>query len=346
MSDSKHVTYEDAGVDTAEGGRAVDAIKQMVKDTNRPEVIGGIGGFGGLFSAAALKDMEDPILISGTDGVGTKLVLAQIMDRHETVGQDLVAMCVNDILASGAEPLFFLDYVAIGHIEAEHMAKIIKGVADGCKLAGCALVGGEMAEHPGVMAPADYDLAGFTVGVVDRSKMLDPANVRPGDVILGLASSGVHSNGFSLVRRVFGIGEKDLKEYDEKLGASLLDTLLTPTRIYVKPVLKLLEEVHVRSISHITGGGFFENIPRCLPKGVSASIQKSSYSVPKIFRLIQETGDISERDMYNTFNMGIGMCIVVPPEEASKALTLLEKEGELVWKIGEVISGDEGVELW
>ena len=192
MSDSKHVTYEDAGVDTAEGGRAVDAIKQMVKDTNRPEVIGGIGGFGGLFSVAALKDMEDPILISGTDGVGTKLVLAQIMDRHETVGQDLVAMCVNDILASGAEPLFFLDYVAIGHIEAEHMAKIIKGVADGCKLAGCALVGGEMAEHPGVMAPADYDLAGFTVGVVDRPKMLDPANVRPGDVILGLPSTGVH----------------------------------------------------------------------------------------------------------------------------------------------------------
>ena len=193
MGDSKHVTYEDAGVDTAEGGRAVDAIKQMVKDTNRSEVIGGIGGFGGLFSAAALKDMEDPILISGTDGVGTKLVLAQIMDRHETVGQDLVAMCVNDILASGAEPLFFLDYVAIGHIEAEHMAKIIKGVADGCKLAGCALVGGEMAEHPGVMAPADYDLAGFTVGVVDRPKMLDPANVRPGDVILGLPSTGVHS---------------------------------------------------------------------------------------------------------------------------------------------------------
>lgn len=205
MSDSKHVTYEDAGVDTAEGGRAVDAIKQMVKDTNRPEVIGGIGGFGGLFSAAALKDMEDPILISGTDGVGTKLVLAQIMDRHETVGQDLVAMCVNDILASGAEPLFFLDYVAIGHIEAEHMAKIIKGVADGCKLAGCALVGGEMAEHPGVMAPADYDLAGFTVGVVDRPKMLDPANVRPGDVILGLPSTGVHSNGYSLVRKVIGV---------------------------------------------------------------------------------------------------------------------------------------------
>ena len=202
---TKHVTYEDAGVDTAEGGRAVDAIKQMVKETNRPEVIGGIGGFGGLFSAAALKDMEDPILISGTDGVGTKLVLAQLLDRHETVGQDLVAMCVNDILASGAEPLFFLDYVAIGHIEAEHMAKIVKGVADGCKLAGCALVGGEMAEHPGVMRPDDYDLAGFTVGVVDRPKMIDPANVRPGDVIIGLPSTGVHSNGYSLVRKVIGV---------------------------------------------------------------------------------------------------------------------------------------------
>lgn len=205
MAESKHVTYEDAGVDTAEGGRAVDAIKQMVKETNRPEVIGGIGGFGGLFSAAALKDMEDPILISGTDGVGTKLVLAQILDRHETVGQDLVAMCVNDILASGAEPLFFLDYVAIGHIEAEHMAKIVKGVADGCKLAGCALVGGEMAEHPGVMRPDDYDLAGFTVGVVDRPKMIDPANVREGDVIIGLPSTGVHSNGYSLVRKVIGV---------------------------------------------------------------------------------------------------------------------------------------------
>ena len=253
MSDSKHVTYEDAGVDTAEGGRAVDAIKQMVKDTNRPEVIGGIGGFGGLFSAAALKDMEDPILISGTDGVGTKLVLAQIMDRHETVGQDLVAMCVNDILASGAEPLFFLDYVAIGHIEAEHMAKIIKGVADGCKLAGCALVGGEMAEHPGVMAPADYDLAGFTVGVVDRPKMLDPANVRPGDVILGLPSTGVHSNGYSLVRKVIGVdgikpgtpeaaakAEELSRPLEELGGASLADALLAPTRIYVKPVLELL----------------------------------------------------------------------------------------------------------
>ena len=246
---SKHVTYEDAGVDTAEGARAVDAIKQMVAETNRPEVVGGIGGFGGLFSAAALKDMEDPILISGTDGVGTKLVLAQLLDRHETVGQDLVAMCVNDILASGAEPLFFLDYVAIGHIEASQMAKIVKGVADGCKLAGCALVGGEMAEHPGVMRPDDYDLAGFAVGVVDRPKMIDPANVQAGDVILGLPSTGVHSNGYSLVRKVIGVDgmvpgtpeaeakRAELEVVREDLGGvSLADALLAPTRIYVKPV--------------------------------------------------------------------------------------------------------------
>lgn len=256
----------------------------MVKDTNRPEVIGGIGGFGGLFSAAALKDMEDPILISGTDGVGTKLVLAQIMDRHETVGQDLVAMCVNDILASGAEPLFFLDYVAIGHIEAEHMAKIIKGVADGCKLAGCALVGGEMAEHPGRHGPADYDLAGFTVGVVDRPKMLDPANVRPGDVILGLPSTGVHSNGYSLVRKVIGVdgikpgtpeaaakAEELSRPLEELGGASLADALLAPTRIYVKPILELLRGgANVHAIAHITGGGITENLNRALADDVDA----------------------------------------------------------------------------
>ncbi len=264
---TKHVTYEDAGVDTAEGARAVDAIKQMVAETNRPEVIGGIGGFGGLFSAAAIKDMEDPILISGTDGVGTKLVLAQLLDRHETVGQDLVAMCVNDILASGAEPLFFLDYVAIGHIEAEQMAKIVKGVADGCKLAGCALVGGEMAEHPGVMRPDDYDMAGFAVGVVDRPKMINPENVKAGDVIIGLPSTGVHSNGYSLVRKVIGVDgiipgtpeaeakRAELEQVLEELGGiSLADALLAPTRIYVKPVLELLRGgAPVHALAHITG---------------------------------------------------------------------------------------------
>ena len=345
MSDSKHVTYEDAGVDTAEGGRAVDAIKQMVKDTNRPEVIGGIGGFGGLFSAAALKDMEDPILISGTDGVGTKLVLAQIMDRHETVGQDLVAMCVNDILASGAEPLFFLDYVAIGHIEAEHMAKIIKGVADGCKLAGCALVGGEMAEHPGVMAPADYDLAGFTVGVVDRLKMLDPANVRPGDVILGLPSTGVHSNGYSLVRKVFDVENADLGQYYGELGCELGEELLRPTKIYVRPVLAAVEAADVRGISHITGGGFYENIPRCIPDGLCAKIEKKALHIPPIFPLLARMGGISERDMFNTFNMGTGMVLVAARDSADKALAALHSLGQEAGVIGEIVSGEEKVAL-
>ena len=345
MSDSKHVTYEDAGVDTAEGGRAVDAIKQMVKDTNRPEVIGGIGGFGGLFSAAALKDMEDPILISGTDGVGTKLVLAQIMDRHETVGQDLVAMCVNDILASGAEPLFFLDYVAIGHIEAEHMAKIIKGVADGCKLAGCALVGGEMAEHPGVMAPADYDLAGFTVGVVDRPKMLDPANVRPGDVILGLPSTGVHSNGYSLVRKVFDVENADLGQYYGELGCELGEELLRPTKIYVRPVLAAVEAADVRGISHITGGGFYENIPRCIPDGLCAKIEKKALHIPPIFPLLARMGGISERDMFNTFNMGTGMVLVAAKDSADKALAALHSLGQEAGVIGEIVLGEEKVEL-
>ncbi len=345
MSDSKHVTYEDAGVDTAEGGRAVDAIKQMVKDTNRPEVIGGIGGFGGLFSAAALKDMEDPILISGTDGVGTKLVLAQIMDRHETVGQDLVAMCVNDILASGAEPLFFLDYVAIGHIEAEHMAKIIKGVADGCKLAGCALVGGEMAEHPGVMAPADYDLAGFTVGVVDRPKMLDPANVRPGDVILGLPSTGVHSNGYSLVRKVFDVENADLGQYYGELGCALGEELLRPTKIYARPVLAAIEAADIRGISHITGGGFYENIPRCIPDGLCAKIEKKALRIPPIFPLLSRMGGISERDMFNTFNMGTGMVLVAAKDSADKALAALHSFGQEAGVIGEIVLGEEKVEL-
>ena len=337
--------YKEAGVDVTAGYKAVELMKSHVARTQIPGVVSGIGGFGGLFQPN-LCGMKEPVLVSGTDGVGTKLKIAFLLDKHDTVGIDCVAMCANDVVCCGAKPLFFLDYVAVGKNVPEKVAAIVSGVAEGCVQSGCALIGGETAEMPGFYPVDEYDLAGFCVGLVDKNKILNRENVKPGDVILGLASSGVHSNGFSLVRRVFGIGEKDLKEYDEKLGASLLDTLLTPTRIYVKPVLKLLEEVHVRSISHITGGGFFENIPRCLPKGVSASIQKSSYSVPKIFRLIQETGDISERDMYNTFNMGIGMCIVVPPEEASKALTLLEKEGELVWKIGEVISGGEGIELW
>ena len=354
---SKHVTYEDAGVDTAEGARAVDAIKQMVAETNRPEVVGGIGGFGGLFSAAALKDMEDPILISGTDGVGTKLVLAQLLDRHETVGQDLVAMCVNDILASGAEPLFFLDYVAIGHIEASQMAKIVKGVADGCKLAGCALVGGEMAEHPGVMRPDDYDLAGFAVGVVDRPKMIDPANVQAGDVILGLPSTGVHSNGYSLVRKVIGVDgmvpgapeaeakRAELEVVREDLGGvSLADALLAPTRIYVKPVLELLRGgAPVHALAHITGGGITENLDRALSKNVDALVtrdgDKMGWSVPPVITYISQQAQLAPNEACKTFNMGVGLCIICAPEDEANIVAALENMGERPFRVGTCVEG-------
>ena len=358
MAESKHVTYEDAGVDTAEGGRAVDAIKQMVKETSRPEVIGGIGGFGGLFSAAALKDMEDPILISGTDGVGTKLVLAQILDRHETVGQDLVAMCVNDILASGAEPLFFLDYVAIGHIEAEHMAKIVKGVADGCKLAGCALVGGEMAEHPGVMRPDDYDLAGFTVGVVDRPKMIDPANVAEGDVIIGLPSTGVHSNGYSLVRKVIGVDgivpgtpeaeakKAELESIEVASGLTLADALLAPTRIYVKPILELLRGEagrHVHAIAHITGGGITENLNRALPANVDALVQRDGammgWDVPPVITYISENAELTPNEACKTFNMGVGLMLIVSAEDESAVTEALVAMGEKPFRVGTCVAG-------
>ena len=354
----KHVTYEDAGVDTAEGGRAVDAIKQMVAETNRPEVIGGIGGFGGLFSAAALKDMEDPVLISGTDGVGTKLVLAQILDRHETVGQDLVAMCVNDILASGAEPLFFLDYIAIGHIEAEHMAKIVRGVADGCKLAGCALIGGEMAEHPGVMRPDDYDLAGFTVGVVDRPKMLDPASVREGDVIIGLPSTGVHSNGYSLVRRVIGVDgivpgtpeaaakKAELESIEVAPGLSLADALLAPTRIYVKPVLELLRGEagsKVHAIAHITGGGITENLDRALSKDIDALVErdggKMGWDVPPVITYIAEHAALEPDEACKTFNMGVGLMLIVAPEDEAAVRGALEALGEKPFRVGSCVPG-------
>lgn len=359
MSESKQqVTYADAGVDTAEGGRAVDAIKQMVAETNRPEVIGGIGGFGGLFSAAALKDMEDPILISGTDGVGTKLVLAQILDRHETVGQDLVAMCVNDILASGAEPLFFLDYVAIGHIEAEHMAKIVKGVADGCKLAGCALVGGEMAEHPGVMRPDDYDLAGFTVGVVDRPKMIDPANVREGDVIIGLPSTGVHSNGYSLVRKVIGVDgivpgtpeaaakKAELEGIQVAEGLSLADALLAPTRIYVKPILELLRgEVgfKVHAIAHITGGGITENLNRALASGVDALVERNGeamgWDVPPVITYIANEAGLLPNEACKTFNMGVGLMLIVAAEDEAAVTEALVSLGEKPFRVGTCVAG-------
>ena len=354
---SKHVTYEDAGVDTAEGARAVDAIKQMVAETNRPEVIGGIGGFGGLFSAAAMKDMEDPILISGTDGVGTKLVLAQLLDRHETVGQDLVAMCVNDILASGAEPLFFLDYVAIGHIEAEQMAKIVKGVADGCKLAGCALVGGEMAEHPGVMRPDDYDMAGFAVGVVDRPKMINPENVKAGDVIIGLPSTGVHSNGYSLVRKVIGVDgiipgtpeaeakRAELEQVLEELGGiSLADALLAPTRIYVKPVLELLRGgAPVHALAHITGGGITENLNRALPADVDALVERNGsemgWSVPPVITYVSEHAELAPNEACKTFNMGVGLCIICSADDEAGIVAALENMGERPFRVGTCIEG-------
>ncbi len=355
----KHVTYEDAGVDTAEGGRAVDSIKQMVAATNRPEVIGGIGGFGGLFSAAALKDMDDPILISGTDGVGTKLVLAQILDRHETVGQDLVAMCVNDILASGAEPLFFLDYIAIGHIEAEHMARIVKGVADGCKLAGCALVGGEMAEHPGVMRPDDYDLAGFTVGVVDRPKMLDPANVRAGDVILGLPSTGIHSNGYSLVRKVIGVDgvvpgtpeaqakKAELEATEVAPGLSLAAALLAPTRIYVKPVLETLAALPagtVHAIAHITGGGITENLNRALAADVDAVVDRRAdgtfaWDMPPVISYIADKAGLTPNEACKTFNMGVGLMLICAPADEAAVVAALEAAGEHPFRVGSCAAG-------
>ena len=348
MNNSYSESYKAAGVDVTAGYRAVELMKSHVARTMTGGVLGGLGGFGGLFELD-LAGMPNPVLCAGTDGVGTKLKLAFLMDRHDTVGIDCVAMCVNDIICCAAKPLVFLDYIACGKNVPEKIAQIVSGVAEGCVQAGCALTGGETAEMPGFYPEDEYDLAGFAVGAVDKSKILDNTTVAAGDALVGIKSNGVHSNGFSLVRKVFDIRRENLPAltaYDEKLGKSLLDALLTPTRIYVQSVLPLLTQVNVRSICHITGGGFYENIPRALPAGVSASIQKSSYSVPPIFRKIQAAGDIPERDMYNTFNMGLGLCVIVPREEAGKALTILEKQGELAWKVGEVISGGEGVELW
>ena len=287
--------------------------------------------------------MKEPVLVSGTDGVGTKLKLAMLMNKHDTIGIDAVAMCVNDIICCGAKPLFFLDYIAIGKVVPEKVAAIVKGVADGCVMAGCALIGGETAEHPGMMAEDEYDIAGYSTGIVDKSKILDPSTVTPGDAIVGIASSGVHSNGFSLVRKVFNVNEKNLKTFYPELGTSLGEALLAPTRIYVKPVLDVISKISVKSISHITGGGFYENIPRALPDGVAAKISKNSYEVPAIFKLLQQTGNISEHDMYNTFNMGIGMMLVVDKADAAKAVEILKANGENAFIIGETVASSEGV---
>lgn len=341
---AEQITYKDAGVDIDEGARAVDAIRASVKSTYRPEVIGDIGGFGGLFSAAALKQMDDPILVSGTDGVGTKLALAQMAGKHDTVGIDLVAMCVNDVLACGAEPLFFLDYVAIGKLRSDHISQVVGGIAEGCRQAGCALVGGEMAEHPGVMNPDDYDLSGFCVGAVDRPKMLNPENVAKGDVILGLASTGIHSNGFSLVRRavteVMDAGELTV-ERAELDGVSVLDALLAPTRIYVKSILELRREVpQIHAVAHITGGGITENLNRALNDHVDAQVNEGSWTQPPIIDFVVEKAGLSREEALKTFNCGIGMCVICPPEVERAAIEQLESTGEKVFKIGSVIPGD------
>ena len=344
MNNSHSASYAAAGVDIEAGYKGVQLMKKHVARTMIPGVVSGIGGFGGLF-APDLAGMKEPVLVSGTDGVGTKIRIAQLMDKHDTIGIDCVAMCVNDIICCGAKPLFFLDYIAIGKNEPEKVASIVSGVAEGCVQAGCALIGGETAEHPGLMKPEDYDLAGFAVGIVDKEKMLDPSQVKVGDVILSLQSNGLHSNGFSLVRKVFNIEHAKLDEWSEELGATLGAELLSPTAIYVKPVLDVLQTADVHGISHITGGGFYENIPRCLPKGMTAKIDKSSLWINPIFRMLQRLGNIPEHDMFNTFNMGTGMVLVVDKNDADKAKDLLLSAGQAPRVIGEVVAGDAGVEL-
>ncbi len=344
MEKSYSNAYKEAGVDVTAGYESVELIKKDVQRTTIPGVLGGIGGFGGLF-APELKDYEKPVFISGTDGVGTKLKLAFLMDKHDTIGIDCVAMCVNDVICAGAKPLFFLDYIACGKNIPEKIATIVKGIADGCVESGCALVGGETAEHPGMMPEEEYDLAGFTVGIVDEKKILDKKNVKSGDVIIGLASTGVHSNGFSLVRKVFDIDNADvLSQYKEELnGKTLGEALLEPTQLYVKPILKLLEEVDVHSISHITGGGFYENLPRAYGDNLNANIQKGSWEVLPIFKLIQEKGNISEHDMFNTYNMGIGMAVIVDKNDVEKTISVLKETGIKACVIGEMSEGDHSV---
>ena len=349
MENQNSVTYAEAGVDIVEGARAVDAIKDTVHSTYRPEVVGDIGGFGGLFSIAAAKDMADPLLVSGTDGVGTKLKVAQRLGVHDTVGIDLVAMCVNDILATGAEPLFFLDYVAVGKLDAEAMAKIVGGIGEGCRQSGCALIGGEMAEHPGVMDPDDYDLSGFCVGLVDRPRMLDPESVREGDVLIGLASSGLHSNGYSLARKVCieGRTEEELREAREDLGGqSILEVLLTPTRIYVKPVRAVMEQVPggIRALAHITGGGITENLNRALPAGVNAEVDLGTWPIPPVVRFACEQANLSEAEALKTFNMGLGMVLIVDPAAAEAVEAALAAAGEETYRVGRIVTGEGEVQ--
>ena len=336
--------YKTAGVDIEAGYRSVELMKQYVKGTMRPEVLGGNGGFSGAFSLEKIKNMEKPVLLSGTDGVGTKIQLAYLMDQHDTVGIDCVAMCVNDVVCAGAEPLFFLDYIACGKNYPEKIATIVKGVAEGCKQAGAALVGGETAEHPGLMPEDEYDLAGFAVGVAEEKELITGANVKPGDVLVGIASSGVHSNGFSLIRKVFGVTKETLSVYYDELGATLGETLLTPTRIYVKALQEVKAAgIAIKGCSHITGGGFYENIPRMLPEGVSAKVKKGSFEIPPIFALLQRTGGLEEKMMYNTYNMGLGMVLAVDADQADQTVAALQKAGEKAWTVGEVVAGGHEV---
>jgi len=365
MSESYSASYAAAGVDIEAGYKGVQLMKQHVARTMIPGVVSDLGGFGGLF-APDLAGMKEPVLVSGTDGVGTKLRVAQLLDQHDTIGIDCVAMCVNDIVCCGAKPLFFLDYIAIGKNEPEKVASIVSGVAEGCVQAGCALIGGETAEHPGVMAPDDYDVAGFSVGLVDKEKVLDQKTMRPGDAVIALASSGLHSNGFSLVRKVLDIElassglhsngfslvrkvldieHADLNAPVDELGRSLGEELLTPTKIYVKPVLAAIRAAKIRGVSHITGGGFYENVPRCVPDGLCAKIEKAALDIPPIFRMLQRLGNIPERDMFNTFNMGTGMVVIAAREDADKALETLKAQGQAAKIIGEIVSGEEKVAL-
>lgn len=342
MNNSFSKSYEKAGVDVTAGYKAVELMKKHIARTMTAGAISGIGGFGGLYEID-MTGISKPVLVSGTDGVGTKIKIAFIMDKHDTVGIDCVAMCVNDIICCGAKPQFFLDYIACGKNYPEKIAEIVSGVAEGCVQAGCSLIGGETAEHPGLMPLDEYDLAGFSVGVVDKDKILKPETQKAGDVLIAIKSSGVHSNGFSLVRKVFEVNEQNLAVHFDDLGMTLGECLLTPTKIYVKSIMNLLENVNVKAISHITGGGFYENIPRVLPDGISAKIERNAVQVLPIFDLIKRTGDIPERDMFNTFNMGVGMMVSVDKNDADKALASLKVSGEDAYILGELVSSDEGV---
>ena len=338
--------YKNAGVDIEAGYESVELMKKYVKGTMRPEVLGGLGGFSGAFSMEAIKGMEEPVLLSGTDGCGTKVKLAFLLDKHDTIGIDCVAMCVNDVACAGGEPLFFLDYIACGKNYPEKIATIVSGVAEGCKQSGCALIGGETAEHPGLMPEDEYDLAGFTVGVVDKKDIITGEDLKAGDVLIGMASTGVHSNGFSLVRKIFKMDKETLNTYHEELGKTLGEALLAPTRIYVKALKNVKEAgVRVKACSHITGGGFYENVPRMLPEGKHAVIKKDSYEVPAIFKMMEREGNLEEHMMYNTYNMGIGMIVAVDPADVEKTMEAMRAAGDTPYVIGEIKDGEKGVTL-